>query len=119
MYQACHSIYSCCKINQHLHKLKNSEMHTINVLLLQRMHKQFFLRHFFKQRSSYRDCVCVQTPVTSLKKSKDKLIMLINITNHLHYTQCLHYIFINTSLQTSLSWSSFSIEFTREVEDEA
>lgn len=94
-------------------------MHTINVLLLQRMHKQFFLRHFFKQRSSYRDCVCVQTPVTSLKKSKDKLIMLINITNHLHYTQGLHYIFINTSLQTSLSWSSFSIEFTREVEDEA
>lgn len=54
-----------------------------------------------------------------LKKSKDKLIMLINITNHLHYTQGLHYIFINTSLQTSLSWSSFSIEFTREVEDEA
>lgn len=94
-------------------------MHTFNVLLLQRMHKQFFLRHFFKQRSSYRDCVCVQTPVTSLKKSKDKLIMLINITNHLHYTQGLHYIFINTSLQTSLSWSSFSIEFTREVEDEA
>lgn len=63
--------------------------------------------------------VFVYKHLSPVKKKADKLIMLINITNYLHYTQGLHHIFINTSLQTSLSWSSFSIEFTREVEDDA